>query len=327
MNLKLNIGIWNKIFAVPHELVEKHLKLCSAYELKFILWLFANPEREIDKEVIFKETGIPTFAVDDCLEYWLQAGLLKQNENELGINAQAEKPKLNEIAMPAPKDVPMKKMLRPDGIYIAKRLNESPELAHVFEHAEAVFGKMISPSLSAVLIIAHDDYALPCEVIVMLLSYCASIEKTSTNYIETIVKNWYNNNITSLELAEEKIREINSINHSWKKLTQILEMPFRKASKAEEELAVLAIMTYNFSEEMIKLCYDKCIAGTGKFQCKYMRKIFDSWHQKNLKTPKDVELSDSARKTSKEVQKETSYDLNEFHRLNLFNLEEDNDEL
>lgn len=323
MAYKLNMGSWNSVFAVPRELISKHLKLCSENELKFILWLFANPETEFNNESISKATGIPLSSVEDCLEYWLNAKLIKVDLNEItAVNSTVITKTVEPVAVN--KEQPMQRMLRPDGIYIAKRLKESATLAHLFEDVQNILGKMISPSLSAVLVIAHDDYCLPCEVLLMLISYCESIEKTSTGFIEGIAKKWYNKGVLTLELAEQELKELDEKSSAWKKLVSVLDLTYRKPIKTEEELAVFAVIEAKFSDEMLQLCYQKCIEGTGKFQAKYMLKILKSWNDKKLRTVIEVQTSESINKQNKvDNSRDTSYDLNEFHRLNLFNLEEE----
>ena len=49
-------------------------------------------------------------------------------------------------------------------------------------------GRAISPALSSTLLMIHDDYGLPVEVIIMLLMYVKSIHKDNTSYIEAVAK-------------------------------------------------------------------------------------------------------------------------------------------
>ena len=37
MEYKLNLGSWNSVFAVPSDIVDKHLKLAGAVQLKVLL--------------------------------------------------------------------------------------------------------------------------------------------------------------------------------------------------------------------------------------------------------------------------------------------------
>ncbi|MFI3206735.1 MAG: DnaD domain protein [Clostridia bacterium] len=308
MEFTLDMGSWNSVFAVPHELVNNHIKLCSQNELKFILWVFANPMEKISAEKIFESTGISTDLFEDCLEYWIQVGLLKKENTSV---SKAEKTTTTKDVIKTEKPRSLK-MLRPDSIHIANRINESKTLANLFSEAQSILGKTLSPTMSAILLNAFDDYLLPVEVILMLLSYCASTERTSTHYIENMVKNWYESAVDSLEKAEEKIIELSEKNRAWKEFSAILGISSRSPVKTEEKLSYQAICEMKFSKELIRLCYEECVKATGKYQIRYMEKVFNSWYEKGFKTPFDVVSAKEENKKKDETKRETSYDLSDF---------------
>ncbi len=323
MSIRLNLGPWSNVFAVPMEIITKHIKLCSGNQFKFIIWFLSNPEKDYNIVTISQELGIPQTEVEEALEYWEEVGIIKINENEVSAVKKVEDlPVISEVKKPEP----MRKMLRPDSIYIANRIREDETLANVFSDAQSILGKMLSPSLSAIILIAHDDYCLPCEVIIMLLTYCASIEQSSTSYIERLVKDWYSQGVNTLELAEQKINELDNTQKMWKKLSSIMGIPQRKPSKKETELIIYLIET-QFSDEMIKLAYEKCVDSTGKINTKYMTKIFNTWQEKNLTSVQQVEKIEAQYAQEsffKDGRKESSYDISEFDKLSVFSLEEDN---
>ena len=83
-----------------------------------------------------------------------------------------------------------------------------------------MLGKTLSPALSGTLIQAHEDYGLPCEVILMLVAYANKIGRANTSYIESTVRNWADSNILSIEAAEEKLRELDETAIAWKRCEQ-----------------------------------------------------------------------------------------------------------
>ncbi len=325
MPLSLNMGSWNSVFAVPYELIEKHIKLCSQNELKFILWIFANPNKSIEKEELCRETGIKESFFDDCLEYWIQQNLIINENSKLSAsNTTPETISPKQEEQPKP-EKSKRKMLRPDSIHIAQRVKESVSLQNLFSEAQSILGKTLSPSLSSIILIAYDDYLLPIEVILMLLSYCVMNEKTTTHYIELKLKQWYEDGVTTLDLAEEKIRQSNEKSAAWKEFVSIIGIPFRNPIKTESELSFQVLCEQKFSKEMILLCYEKCVEGTGKYNAKYMKKIFDSWIEKNIKSVSEVVSFEKQAEMTKKRQ--TSFDLDDFHMLNAVRIGDDDDDL
>lgn len=332
MGIRLKLGMWSAVFAVPTDIVDKHLKLCGEQELKFILWALRSSDRELSPKEAFSQGGITEDAFEDCVDYWVQAGLLSTDGESLlpagqakpafipESSPQAVAPAALAPAAPAAVSQPSSKMLRPDSIYISKRLKESPGLAQVFHDAEAILGKTISPSLSAILMNAHDDYSLPSEVILMLISYVASIGKTSTAYIEALVRNWSEGAVHSIEAAEQKIRDLDEKNRAWKQFVRATGIPYRDMAKKEEPYICRWLLQMKFSPDMLRLCYETCVMNTGKLSVKYMDTIFDNWYKQGLMSPESVERRDLERKG--EVSSKSTYNINEFERLNVFDIKD-----
>ena len=42
MEYQLNLGAWNSVFVVPSILVDQHIKLAGAVQLKVILWVLRH---------------------------------------------------------------------------------------------------------------------------------------------------------------------------------------------------------------------------------------------------------------------------------------------
>lgn len=324
MSFYLDTGSWNSVFAIPTDLIDKHIKNCDEYSLKIILVLLRYPCEKFTKEGLYEKAGVPVSFGDRALNYWIKAGFIGYDNNVLSPTIS------NEIKKESPQtNQSMKKMLRPDSIYIAQRLRESEDLSHLFADAQAILGKTLSPSLSAVLLIAHDDYCLPIEVITMMISYCNSVGRSSTSFFEALAKNWYELGITTIEQAEKRIEEISQRSNAWKTLCSTIGLPYRQPIKSELDLAYDAICQMKFSKEMILLAYEKTIAGTGKLQPKYMFKILQAWYKSKIVTPFDLEKYEGEKKTSynKKASTDTditpSYDLSKFDELNVFDIKDE----
>ena len=52
MSVKINLGMWNSIFAVPSQIVDEGLKFSDGVKLKVLLFILRNSGRELTEEEI-----------------------------------------------------------------------------------------------------------------------------------------------------------------------------------------------------------------------------------------------------------------------------------
>lgn len=337
MEYKLDLGMWNRVFAVPCALVDRHLKLAGKEQLQAILYILRNSGESFSPEGMADALGMSLDSALDALQYWEDRGLLAISGETLHPIPQAENPAGDTPISPAPSSVsdspdpepskpalpPKKRMVRPDGAHLAARLQESEDIRFLFQEAEATFGKTISPAMSSLLLTICDDYGLPIEVTVMLLHYAKDVGKTGTAYIDAAARDWAESGIFTLEAAEGKLRELSEKNLAWGQVRASAGIPKRAPTKKEEELALRWVREWGFSQEMLSAAYERCADNTGKFSAPYMNKVLASWHKEGIRNLD--ELSQAEQKRTKEKQKESaaSYDIDELERMSKFDLPED----
>ena len=52
MSFSINLGAWNSVFAVPCSLVDQHIKLAGALQLKVLLWVLRHAGESLTVEGI-----------------------------------------------------------------------------------------------------------------------------------------------------------------------------------------------------------------------------------------------------------------------------------
>ena len=58
MSVKINLGAWSSVFAVPSKIVDEGLKFSDGVKLKVLLYVLRNADRELDLQTISKATGV-----------------------------------------------------------------------------------------------------------------------------------------------------------------------------------------------------------------------------------------------------------------------------
>ncbi|MBQ2444670.1 MAG: DnaD domain protein [Clostridia bacterium] len=86
-------GIWGSVFAVPTDVVDKHIKLAGATQLKVLLWLLRNSSRRenITANDIAAALNMNPIDVKDCMEFWYGVGLFKNEDTAKEVQISSER--------------------------------------------------------------------------------------------------------------------------------------------------------------------------------------------------------------------------------------------
>lgn len=82
MSVKLNLGAWSSVFAVPSKIVDEGLKFSDGVKLKVLLYVLRNSEKMLSDEEISKGTGVNVTDVPEALDYWVSFGVLDKADND-----------------------------------------------------------------------------------------------------------------------------------------------------------------------------------------------------------------------------------------------------
>ena len=216
MSYSVNPMQFMSIFAVPTDIVDKHIRIANGDQLKVLLWILRNSPDAPDIAAMCAALKMDPADAQDYLQYWQNCGVLLTDGEEPNPTAA-----ISPAPVPTPAPVqPQKKPARieavapskPTSAEIAVRVDESPEIGHLFNEAQQKLGKTIGYDGQCTLLLLHDHYGLPAEVIFMLLDYCVSIGKVNYAYIEAIGRDWGNREIDTIIKAAEQIEALGTVN-------------------------------------------------------------------------------------------------------------------
>ncbi|MCI1955932.1 MAG: DnaD domain protein [Oscillospiraceae bacterium] len=339
MSYSINLGAWNSVFAVPCSVVDDNLKLAGSVQLKVLLWALRHAGKPFEAQDISDALGIDRADVCDAMLYWQETGLIAASDGRL---APAESKTENsgestafqpEAKADAAKEEKPRRVLsrpqKPDSEFVSKRISESTEIACLMQSAQEILGRLISGGESATLLMIHDDFGLPSDVIVMLMQYASSIGKANMRYIEKAAMNWADEGIATHEKAEEKLRLLAENQKAWRTVEQAIGISHRLPSKREEAYAPTWINEWGFSPEMIREAYDRTIdSAGGKYSPGYMNSILRRWHEAGISTAKQAEEDQmehaSARKSGKSgrgkapKERNLTFDIDEYERTSIY---------
>ena len=248
MSYRVIVKCGGGAFFVPNEAAE-NLKLCTAGQLRVLLFALSKGFSETSPESVAEELGIIPEDAKDLLDYWVGRGILECD----GVSAPVSVPK---TVSPAPqvsepkREVPKAPETKLTMKEVQQIKESDPAVAHVFAEAERLLGKTFTTSDSETIVWLISYAGIAPEVLITVIAYCASIGKKNFFYIRKTALEWLENGIDTIEAAEERMRVLEEAK-SWEgEVKRALEIYERNLVTKEKDFCETWRL-YNISSELI----------------------------------------------------------------------------
>ena len=302
MSFKVNGAAWNGVFAVPNTVVDDHIKKAGGQQIKVLLFLLRHQGEDLDAKAVAKGTGIDTADVKDAFSYWKEVGLVYEDgETPPIVKAAEEKGQLK--ALPD---------LTPTYEQVAARTLEDSNLRALFNEVQLKLGRTIGYGDQSQLLMMLDYYGLPVEVILTIVEYCVSKDKSNFAYIAKVAKDWGEREINTLEKADAFLKELKSDERLWKKFVMLFTQDAPSFTDARFAYLKKWHVENKQSLDLIYFAYQEMLENIDKPSFKYVDKILENWKASGIKKPQDAidqkaKRRDNLNSGNKSNQK-TSYD-------------------
>lgn len=324
MSYTVNPNSWGAVFPVPAQVVDKHIRLAGVVELKVILYVLRRGADGAEPQKIANDLKISLPDVIDALQYWVDAGILVNGENNQVKTKSEPAPEVKPKTDETQKKIISSDYFKPNMSQIISRCAEEPEIKFFFTEAQSILSKTIGHDGQSTLLMLYDSFGLPLDVILMLLKYCVSIGKNSFVYISKVGRDWGEKEIDTIEKADEQIKMLSTSNALFNELKKLAGISTPKPTNAQVKYLNEWKNELGYDIEMIYLAYEEMANNCSKVSFPYMDKILRNWHDEKMKTPLDVERAKNSRKNSKKPQKNytshaPSYNIDDFTKNALNN--------
>ncbi|MFR5876130.1 MAG: DnaD domain protein [Eubacterium sp.] len=319
----LPIGdIWqNGTFCVPSKIVSDYIKLASEYQLKALMLILSSNGRASGHDIA-KSLGCTENDADDFLDFWVEEGILSKDGVIVPKSVcEPVDAKVKSDSKPVKKVEPMPvPTLSPKDIVAMCR--ESRELTEFLRNAQEVLGKTLSHAEQQMIINMVTYYGLPEEIALTILHYYRSEREKGkaigTAYIAAMAKNWSEEGITTLDAADEKLKDIESTDKLWSKIVELSGIRHKKPTDKQREM--IKSWSEDFSIEMIALACDAMRENTDKPTLNYVNTILKNWKKKSIKTPADVAADNQkhSKKSNSKYEIDSTYDIDEITKKAMF---------
>lgn len=333
MSYSVNPAAFRSIFAVPSDIVDKHIRLANGHQLKVLLWILRNSPDNPDLDEMCKALKITKDDATDYLQYWVENSMLSGDDNTYAeteskdsTSATSKTTEKSKANLPAEKSLINTESVapsKPSSAEILTRLEESPEIGHLFNEAQMKLGKTIGYDGQCTLLLIHDHYGLPTEVIFMMIDYCVSIGKTNYSYIQAVGKDWGLREIDTIDKAAEQIEALRNTQTLWTEFSKAAGITNTRPTTKQMDIVRRWSEEFKYKVDIILLAYEAMVENTGKFNLNYMNKVLANWYQKGYRTPEDIqngeiEFQKAKNKPIKTAGADTaSYDLEKFKEQSL----------
>ncbi len=315
MSVRINLGKWGSVFAVPSCVVDEHIKIAGPSQLKVLLFLLRNSHKSYTYKEIGDALMIHESDVKDCVKFWSEREVICEVKGEFVPGKASDKKTSPErkSSVPAKKTV-VTRPVKPDIITAAQIINSDDNLKALLSEVEASLAKPLSSGGTSVIVMLYDTCGLPAEVIVMLVNYCVSLGKKDMRTIERIGVKWADEGIDTIEAADNKIAANKRSSDNWSRIKYVFGLSNAGSPTAKQlEFADRWIGEWHFSDEMLRIAYETNVDNTGKMSLPYINKILKRWNDEGIYNPEDIEKLD--KKPEKKSNPDSSYDIEELMKI------------
>lgn len=303
MDINLNLGEWNTVFAVPAAVVDKHIKTASSLYLKVVLTVLRHAGVRMNTAQLAELLSITEDEVTEAVRYWETAGIFSFGSDE-GM-------RVSNVTRVSSKPVYV------SSIELSKLMETKPELRFMFDHLEKIYGRPVTSTEQRSYIYLYEAAGLPADVLVMIAEHCVSIDKSSIRYIEKTALNWADEGVDTHDKAVAKISAMSKLHQIENQVKKCFGIDNRNLSANEKKYVKAWSEEYHFDIEMIGLAYDRMVDGIGRLSFPYLNTILKSWHENHFETTADVLEKDISNRETKRAKKggDTSIDIVAFENL------------
>jgi DnaD/phage-associated family protein len=328
----LDSGMWGRVFAVPNEIADKHLKLCGAVSLKVLLLLMRHGE-PLDAAQLASMLGQSPADIQDAANYWVELGII----NRADILAIAQP-----VVVPNPKPEPVPvmhpteelsggnkfvKIGRPVNLTKAEVNDLAESDIHVrdlLHEAQLTLGRPLKSLEPEAIVTVYVRFEMPADIILMMMNYCTSIDKTISAHLQRVAADWYNRGIDTHEKAEQELLRLGNQGKADNSIRAAFGIYGRDITDKERIFFTRWTDEWRMGIPLIRAVYERSVNVKGKYDITYMNAILTDLNSKGVKTPdaavRDFEMYDAApqpqpKGRQQRVEPKASYDLGKFEEI------------
>lgn len=266
----------------------------------------------LSNEIISKHLNIPLTDVLRAWDFWHEKGIIKKSPKENGNEYDYEVEFLNL------KQLYIKNNYRPISLKENARenpnssatyscsvedlieANKIPSIHEMFDSIDYIVRRPLVPNEKRKVLEWIYNYNMNPDVVVKAFFY--SVEKKgkkNINYIEGIIRNWYDMNITNAEAVQEHFKSKDEKFYRYERILKSLGINMAFPSEAQIKVIDKWFNDWKFTLEVVlKACEDGTKKTTNP-NLNYIDGILSSWYEKGIKGLDEIVEKDKTKSSDK----------------------------
>ncbi len=287
----------NKSVPLPMEFINKYMISANATYVKVYLYGLGKcyeGEEDVSNAAIAEALDILETDVSKAWRYWKKEGLVhSEGKGILVFDAVGTEPVKEDSSKTEHHKETSEKTKTASMKDISKAMGINPKMKETVTMAEQLLKKPLTQREITSLYSFMQDYSMTQEMVLLLLEYCVTMDKTNFSYIEKVADGWREQGINTLAEATKVLNRLNKEVRMQKKCKKIFGLD-RELSQTELNYIARWVSELSMSEAMIRIAYEKTVTNTGKISMPYMNTILKSWFEKGIKTVSQIQEKESA---------------------------------
>lgn len=305
MKIKINYG--KRVAVLPEAAIER-LGEVGSLELKVLVALVENPDREQSPAELARRFSVGESEIDAALDYWQQAGAIEQPSKAKAVSITTHRIEKATVSVVSSGDMPSYTGKEIEAIFA-----EHTELQSFVDECQRELGKLLSVAEINKLIGLVDYYRFSGDFVILLVRRCVEIGKGSVPYIVRTALGYYKDGVVTIRALEERIRRENESHAMESRLRTMMGWGSR-ALTAKEKRFVESWTEWKIPEDMLEFVYQITVDTTGAPSMPYMNKILKSWREAGYQTADEARAATELYRKRKAEQGSagSSFDRDEF---------------
>ena len=282
----------NKSVPLPIEFINKYMLNANATYVKVYLYGLAKcyeGDEDISAAAIAEALDILETDVSKAWRYWKKVGLVhSEGKGTIVFDpipmSEAKSEAVKEHTPEQAKEDNEKASSMKE---ISKAMGINPKMKETVATAEQLLKKTLSQREIMSLYNFMSEYSMTQEMVLVLLEYCVTMDKTHFSYVEKVAEGWHSQGINSLDDATKVLNRLLKEMRMQKKCKKMFGLE-RELSQTESNYIARWVSEFSMTEPMIRNAYERTVANTGKIAMPYMNSILKTWYEKGIKTVSQI---------------------------------------
>ncbi|KDR96348.1 DnaD and phage-associated domain-containing protein [Peptoclostridium litorale DSM 5388] len=263
---------------------------------------------------ISKNLGIPLSDVLSAWEFWEGKGIVKRHSDSSFDDGKysVEFMDLKRLYLENIKPHSLNSSTGSIGVNDLIQLNENESIRGMFNSVNEIISRELAPNEKQKILQIMERYNMPCDIIKAAYSFAKNKKGIkNVNFVEGIIRNWYDMNISDISALEEYLKERSERMVLYSRVFRSLGFT-RQPSQEERKVMDSWMDGLSFDMDIILKACSKS-KNTSNPSIAYIDGILKSWHSKGFTSAEDTQKEDAERENQKIISagKNTQYQKNQ----------------